>query len=157
MEELEKKIPARPHDNSGAGGKNVVVETFAADMADALRNDKEGLVKKIIKGVEESEEENKNLSPESKKNRLFMIISIALCLCGVAVLSFFLLTGGAKTVLVERQFVPLIFHDRSSFIEVSEFKKSEIEQIVLNQANKTEVKKGRIEGIYLTLNNKKIG
>lgn len=132
--------------------KNVIVETFADDMAEALRNDKEGLVKKIIEGAEAHEEERKNLSPESKQNKVFMISSIALLVLGAATLAFFIFTRGPKTVPVEKQFTPIIFNDKTSFVEISVLKKSEIEQTILNKVNSTSVKQGGIEGIYLTAN-----
>jgi hypothetical protein len=137
--------------------KNVVVETFADDMAEALRNDTEGTVKKIIEGAQAQEDEKKNLSPESKKNKVFMITSIVLLALGTGLLSFFMLTRGPKTVPVESQFTPIIFNDKTSFIEVSGFKKDEIENSVLNKINSTDVKKGGLEGIYPTLSNKIIG
>ncbi len=137
--------------------KNVVVETFADDMAEVLENDKEGLVKKIIEGAEAQEAEKKNLSPESKKNKVFMIVSIVLLALGVGTLAFFVLTRGPKTVSIEKQFTPIIFNDKTSFIEVFGLKKEEIENSVLNKINSTDVKKGGVEGIYPTLNKKIVG
>ena len=46
---------------------NKIVQTYAEDMAKVLENNTEGLVKKIIHGEEEHEQEKKNLSPKSKK------------------------------------------------------------------------------------------
>jgi hypothetical protein len=138
--------------------ENIEVKTYAEDMAEVLENDKEGLVRKIIHGAEEKEAEKKNLSPESKQNKVFLIVSIVLLALGLITLSFFLINNkDIKTVPVEKQFVPIIFNDRTSFIEVLEFKKEEIEQTVLNQANSTTVKKNGVEGIFLTLNNQRIG
>lgn len=136
---------------------NIEVKTYAEDMAEVLENDKEGLVRKIIHGAKEKEAEKKNLSPESKQNKIFLIVSIALLTLGLVTLSFFLINKDIKTVPVEKQFVPIIFNDRTSFIEVLEFKKEEIEQTVLNQANSTTIKKNGVEGIFLTLNNQKVG
>lgn len=131
---------------------NAVVETFADDMAEVLENDKEGLVKKIIEGAEAQEAEKKNLSPESKKNKIFMIASIALLSLAAGTLAFFILTRGPKTVSVEKQFTPIIFNDKTSFIEISGLKKDEIEQLVLNKVNSTGVKNMGVEGIYPTIN-----
>jgi len=56
--------------------QNKIVETYAGDMAEVMRAIRDDLVKKIIHGEEEHEEERKNLSPESKTNRIFMFIGI---------------------------------------------------------------------------------
>ncbi len=136
----------------------VAAETYAEDMAKVIENDKEGLVKKIIHGEERHEEEKKNLSPESKKNKLLMFSSVLLIVLSLIILFFFLfLKTEIETVPVEKQFTPIIFNDRSAFLEVSGLKKEEIEQTILNEVNNTKAKVGGIEGIYLTENKQIIG
>ncbi|MFA5777994.1 MAG: hypothetical protein WC870_00660 [Candidatus Paceibacterota bacterium] len=137
--------------------KNKMVQTYAEDMAKVLENDTEGLVKKIIHGEEEHEAEKRNLSPESKKNKLFMFISFLLIVFSLAILSFFFFKKDINTVPVEKQFVPLVFNDKITFLEVSGFKKEEIMQTVLSEVNTTKVKNGGVEGIYLTENKQIIG
>jgi hypothetical protein len=135
-----------------------IVETYAEDMAKVIEDDKEGLVKKIIHGEEEHQEEKKNLSPESKKNKLFMLIGILLMFLALGTLSyFFFFKKDINTVPVAKQFVPIIFNDKSTFIEVLGFNKDEITQSILNQVNATEVQNGGVEGIYLTENKQIIG
>ena len=137
---------------------NKFVKTYAEDMARVLENDKEGLVKKIIHGEEEHEQEKKNLSPESKKNKLFMLIGFILIFLALLVLSYFLLKkGNTNSVVVEKQFVPIIFNDKSTFIEVSTFNRKEVIQIILSQINNNKTKIGGIEGIYLTENKEIVG
>ncbi len=142
-------------DNGGIDSK--FVKTYAEDMAEVLENDKEGLVRKIIQGEEEHEMEKKNLSPESKKNKTYMLIGVFLILFSTAVLAFFLLKKDVNTVPVEKQFIPLIFTDQSTFVEVAELRKDQIINSVLNEVNDTEVKIGGIKGIYLTSNKKVVG
>ena len=137
--------------------ENKIVQTYAEDMAKVIENDTEGLVKKIIHGEEEHQAEKKNLSPESRKNKLFMFISILLVFLALVTLSFFFFRKDINVVEVEKQFVPIIFNDQSTFIEVLGLNKDEIAQTVLNQVNATEVKKGGVEGIYLTENKQIIG
>ena len=137
--------------------KNRIVETYAEDMAEVIGNDKEGLVKKIIHGEEEHEEEKKHLSPESKENKLFMFVSILLVLVAVAALFFLFFKKDTNTVSVAKQFVPIIFNDQSTFLEVLGQKKEQIVQTVLNEVNNTKVNVGGIEGIYLTENKQIIG
>lgn len=136
---------------------SAVVQTYAGDMAEVLENDKEGLVKKIIHGEEMHEQEKKNLSPESRKNKIFMFVGIVLVMIALGTLSFFFFRKNSNTVPVDRQFTPLIFNDRSTYLEVLGLNKDEIMQTVLNQVNATEVKSNGVEGIYLTENKQIMG
>ena len=137
--------------------ENKIVQTYAEDVAKVIENDTGGLIKKIIHGEEEHEAEKKNLSPESKKNKFFMFISILLLLLALATLSFFLFRKDINTVEVEKQFVPIIFSDQSTYLEVFGLNKDEIAQIVLNEVNTTKVNIGGVEGIYLTENKRVVG
>lgn len=150
--EDNKKQPTVNEDN------NKFVKTYAEDMARVLENDKEGLVKKIIHGEQEHEQEKKNLSPESKKNKLFMLIGFILIFLALLILSYFLFKKeNINTVVVEKQFVPIIFSDKSTFIEVSTFNREEVIQTILSQINNNKTKIGGIEGIYLTENKEIVG
>lgn len=130
--------------------ENKVVQTYAEDIAEVIESNQEGLVKKIIHGEEEHEEEKRNLSPESKKNKLFMILGVVLILLALATLSFFLFQNNINSVPVAKQFVPLIFNDQSTYIDITGLKKDEIAQTVLNEVDSSTVQNGGVEGIYLT-------
>ncbi|OGI46534.1 hypothetical protein A2121_01495 [Candidatus Nomurabacteria bacterium GWB1_40_6] len=149
----ENKIKSTASEES-----NKFVKTYAEDMASVLESDKEGLVKKIIHGEEEHEQEKKNLSPESKKNRLFMLIGFVLIFLALLILSYFLFKKeDINTVAVQKQFIPLIFNDKSEFVEILGLNKDEVVETILSQVNDTEVKIGGIKGIYLTENKQIIG
>ncbi len=138
--------------------QNKVIKTYAEDMARAIEDDTQGLIKKMIHGEEEREIEKKNLSPESKKNKFFMLVSIFFLVIALGIVSFLLfIKEEINTVPVEKQFVPIIFNDKSTFFEVFGLKKEEIIQTVFNQADNTSVKIGGIDGIYLTENKQIIG
>lgn len=134
-----------------------IVETYAQDMAKVIEDDKSGLIKKIIRGEEQHEIEKKNLSPESKKNKFFMILGLLFILLGFATFTYFFIKRDIPTVPVEQQFTPLIFTDKSIFIEVKDLKKDEIAQTVFNAVNTAQVKKGGVEGMYLTYDKKITG
>lgn len=149
------KIFSMEKDNKA---KHKIVQTYAEDMAKAIEGDKEvGLIKKIIHGEEEHEIEKRNLSPESKKNKFFMIVSALLILLALAILSFFIFSKDVATVPVEKQFVPIIFVDRTDFLEVKGLSKEEVVQAVQNKVSGTTVKPGGVEGIYLRDGKKVIG
>jgi hypothetical protein len=144
--------------NPAIGGvKNKVIQTYAEDMAGVIENDREGLIKKIIHGEEQREKEKNNLSPESQKNKLFMVLGMCFVVLSIIILSYFLLNRTDNTVPVEKQYTPLIFNDKSSFLEIKDFNKEEIIQSVKNTVGNTEVKIGGVEGIYLTLNKNILG
>jgi hypothetical protein len=137
--------------------KNKIVKTYAEDMAEVIQNDRGGLIKKIIHGEEEHEKEKRNLSPESKKNRFFMLTGVLLVVLALATLFFFLFNKDISTISVEKQLVPLFFTDKNVFMEVKGFKKDDIVQTVFREVKNTEVKKGGVEGIYLSSDKKIIG
>ena len=137
---------------------NRIIETYAEDMAKVIEDEGGALVKKIIHGEEKHEKEKENLSPESKRNKLFMLVGILLIVFSQgALFYFFLVMERNRPVNVALQFSPIIFHDQSVFIEIPGLNKDEIKQVVLNHVDATEVKSGGVEGIYLTENKKVIG
>lgn len=136
--------------------KNVLVETYAEDMAKVLENDKEGLIKKIIHGEEEHQAEKKNLSPESKKNKTFMIVGMSLIFLALLTISFFAFRKNVNTVPVQQQYTPLIFNDKSTFVEVAGLNEDDIKQAVFNKIQISNVKEGGVEGIYLTENKQNV-
>ena len=137
--------------------KHRIAHTFAEDMAKVIEDDKSGLIKKIIHEEEEHEIEKRNLSPESKKNKLFMLSSSLFIVFSFVILLFFFFKKDVPTVPVEQQFTPIIFTDKSFLVEVVGLKKDDISQKVLNEVNGTSVKNGGVEGIYLTLSNDPVG
>jgi hypothetical protein len=86
-----------------------------------------------------------------------MIISVFLVLVAVGTLAFFLFRKDNGAVPVEKQFIPIIFNDQTTFLEVSGLKKDDIEQTVLNEVRATKTDVGGVEGIYLTLNKQVVG
>lgn len=131
--------------------KNKVIQTYAEDMAFVIENDKEGLVRKIIHGEEQRENEKKNLSPNSQKNKLLIILSLCFVFLSMAIILSFIFFKKENTVVVEKQFIPIIFNDKSKFFEIKDLKKDEIVQTIINETNRVDLKNGGVEGIYLSL------
>lgn len=86
-----------------------------------------------------------------------MFTSVVLVSLAFVTLSFFLFRTSINTVPIENLFVPIIFNDKTAFIEVAGFNRDEILQTILNKVNSTEVKVGGVEGIYLSHNKKVVG
>ncbi|MEK7105923.1 MAG: hypothetical protein AAB895_01020 [Patescibacteria group bacterium] len=140
------------------GVKSKIVQTYAEDMVQVLEEDKSGLIKKIIQGEEAHEQEKRNTSPQSKKNKVFMILGVFMILVSGGILYYFIsMQKVAPSVEVEKQFVPLIYTDKNSLIEIADIKKDEISKKFLNQVNQTTVKVGGVEAMYPTLNKAPVG
>ncbi len=137
--------------------QNKKVQTYAEDMADVIGSNKDGLIKKIIQEEEEKEIEKKNLSPESQKNKIFMVLGVTMILCSLGIMFYFLLTREVETVEVPPQFVPLIFTDKTSFSDVTDLSKDVFIETVYRKVQEVTVKKGGIEGIYLVNNKNVVG
>ncbi len=62
-----------------------------------------------------------------------------------------------NTVAVEQPFIPLIFNNQITPLDISGLKANEVEQAVLNEINNTKVNPGEVEGIYPGENKQTIG
>ncbi len=137
--------------------KNKIVQTYAEDMAHVLETGSGGLIKKVIHGEAEHEEEKNNLSPQSKKNKIFLFLGLCMLFVSVGLLFYFFSKREVPSVPVEKQFTPLIFTDRNSLIEVGGVKKDDIASRVFDVVKNTQVRTGEVEGIYPTIDNTPIG
>lgn len=133
------------------------VETYAEDMAQVIGDNREGLIKKIIHQEEESEAEKMNLSPQSRQNKFYIILGTILILATITVIVLSALKKEAETVLVEKQFTPIIFNDKSVFIEVDDLSKDKIVEAVYKAVNGSTLGGSEVEGIYLRENKNIIG
>ncbi|MEK7175559.1 MAG: hypothetical protein AAB693_02025 [Patescibacteria group bacterium] len=136
--------------------ENKKIETYSEDIAEVIGNAEEGFVKKIIHEQGEHEDENKDLSLEVKKNKIFIFVSILFIVFTLGIL-FFLITFKKEifSVNLEKQFTSIIFIDKSEFKEIYNFNKNEILRSIFTEQNK--IKNNEIKGIYFTENKKVIG
>lgn len=138
--------------------KSKVVETYAADMTKAIDGSEGIYIKKIIEEQEKREKENINLSPESKKNKTFMLVGLVLIVFGIiSLLSFFIFKKEVLTVDVTPSFSPLVYLDGIQFLGIDGFSRDQIAQSIFNESILTKVKLGGVEGMYLTVNKQVIG
>ncbi len=135
-----------------------LVKTLAEDMAGAIGDNKEGFIKKIIHQEEENEKEKKRRSMDSMQNKLFVTVGIILIMATIGLITYSMFRTKAETLLVDKPFVPLIFTDKSIFVEIAGLNnKDKIFKAMHSAVIETELKAGEIEGIYLTENKKVIG
>ncbi|PIR68493.1 hypothetical protein COU49_00420 [Candidatus Nomurabacteria bacterium CG10_big_fil_rev_8_21_14_0_10_35_16] len=159
MENENKKSPT--NDNSGLAdinGQNRFIETYAEDMARVIEGDQGGLIKKIIQEESAKELEKKSLSPESRKNKFYIISGIIFWILAALILIFFVYKKDTISVVpIERQFPSLVFSDKSFFIEINGLSKDKIISSILKEIEDTNLKKRGLEGIYLTDNREIVG
>jgi len=133
------------------------VETLAEDMARVIENDKEGLIKKIIHEQEMKEAEKRNLSPESKKNKVFMLLSFMLVTISMLTFIYFLYQDGPAQSPVTPQFNSMIYVDKTVFLRADGLNKDQTTALILNEIKNVTLKSKGIEAVYLTLSERVIG
>lgn len=136
--------------------ENKPIHTYSADMQSAILGISGAEVKRII-----DEEERKNtereLSPESRKSRIFIGASIFLILIALGVVGFWYNAQKEEVLSVRTRFQPLIFHDSTVLVEVGGLAKEKVAEAIWLKSLDTTVKEGGIEGLYLTENKKVLG
>lgn len=138
--------------------KNATIETYADDMAKVIGDNENGIVKRMIEEEEKHNAEEKKVSPETKKNEVFLILGIFLFVAAfVAVILVFVFREKIFTVDVKPQYVPIIFTDKTEFKEISGLKKDEVIQTIVNESNTSKFKDGGVEAIYVSINQKVLG
>lgn len=137
--------------------QNKVVETYAEDMARVIESDQGGLIKKIIQEQEQKEFEKKYRSPASRTSKIYMLLGSVVILMAFGVLMFLGLQEDTNTVPIERQLTPLIFNDKTFFIETESFSKDQVIASILTEFNTTNLKNDGLEAIYLTQNKNMVG
>ncbi len=138
-------------------GQDKIIETYAEDMARVIEDDQGGFIRKIIEEEERKTEEKKSLSPESKKNKFYLVASVVLFALAVFAFSYSALQKDNFAVPIEQQFAPLVFNDKTFFIETAELSKEKIIGSIMTEIRETKVKEDGLEGIYLTKNNRILG
>lgn len=138
--------------------KNKGIETYADDLASVLENNEEGLIKKLIHEQEEIDLKAKKDSPESRQNKKFLIIGIALIFITFSVV-YILLSKKEKSEVVEikSQYKPIIFIEKTEFKDITDLEKEDIGKLIAREADSIEMKSNTIEGLYLTENKQIIG
>lgn len=133
------------------------VETLSADMVKVLQNPGEGLIKDIIRQEEAHEEEKKNFSPETGKNKWMVAGSAVLVLAAIVGLFLYFFNKDALVLDVKPQFSPLIYTDESVILPVDNMKKDQIAEVVRARLAISEVEEDGVEGVYLTVNKNAVG
>lgn len=134
-----------------------VAKTYADDIAKIIGSGEGGIVKKIIHGEEEHQREKVEVSPESKKNKMLMFVSLILLTIAVVVFGFLIFFHNpVSTVDVVKSFTPFIFNDKSIYLDVKDLKRDAIIQSIRNEVDTNNIKEGEVEGVYLSVDKKLI-
>jgi hypothetical protein len=158
MEEGKKESNSNTLENNSLPKKSVGIETYIEDMNRIISDNKDGLLKKVLTEQEKFENRKYMGSPQVKKNKKLMFISLFLAVSAVIILILFLVFKKEVTsVDVNVVYEPFIFTDTTQFKEISGLKKDEISKIIREEAGGIKIKPGEIEGIYFTENKNVIG
>lgn len=151
--ENENEIPKTEEVKENVPQKSGVVKTYAEDMANAIDHVEGGMIRQIIQEQEEGQKIQENISPESTKNRMLMLISSILLISAFVSLFFaFNSRGKVPTVEPVKQMKNMIFVEQNKFLEIEGFSKSQIIETIKNEVADLQIKNGGIEAIYLTEN-----
>jgi hypothetical protein len=138
--------------------KKIEVETLAGDMTKVIEGSTGASIKEIIHQQEGKKESKKNTSFNNPQNKIFIFGGFLLLIIALVFL-FFLFKNKGEDLFGKNnsQYVPLIFYDQNSFLEIDDLNKQKIIQAIVNKVSSSEIKKEGIEAIYLTLDKKIIG
>lgn len=151
--ENENEIPKREEAKENVPQKSGVVKTYAEDMANAIDHVEGGMIRQIIQDQEEGQKRQENVSPESTKNRMLMLIS-SILLISAFVSLFFAFNSRGKVPTIEpiKQMKNMIFVEQNKFLEIEGFSKNQIIETIKNEVADLQIKNGGIEAIYLIEN-----
>lgn len=132
--------------------KSKVAHTYSDDMVGALGENQSGTVRNLIEAEEEREKLRESLSPQSKKNQLFLALGSLLFVCSLAGIVYTVLTSQGGAVNGPSTYKPLIFSDKTKEIPVGGFNKDTLANTIYNEVENSTLSPGKLENIYLTEN-----
>lgn len=141
-------------------GNALAVETFTDDMVRVIEDSQGGLIKKIIQEQEKHEIEKKNFSPQSKRNKTFVFVSLVLILLAVSLLALLYFVKRNETISASStalQLTPIIYTDKVKLQAIDGQTNEQIASNISKEVNEADFKTGEIEGIYETENGKIVG
>ncbi len=133
---------------------NKITHTLSEDMGFAIRENKDGFVKDMIHAEERKDLEKKQREIYNRRNRIYLMISIFFVILSLGALLFVFFKEEAETFLFKRKTSPLIFHETTKVIDITNQNKDQINALVLENVNQNERKAGLLEGLYF-VNDKK--
>ena len=155
--ENQDQIP-KPPEIQELPKKIGVVHTYAEDMAHAVEGIHGGEIKRLIQKDSEFKDEEVNLSPESKKNKMLMVLSAVLIIATVVIVFLVVkINSNSNTVVPIQKSESIIYTDKTQLLPIDNLTKDEIIKSINAEVSATDVKSGAIEAIYLTENNRSIG
>ena len=134
------------------------LKTFSQDVAKAVEKNEGTIVRELLEEQTERDIEEKEFSPESKKNRLFIFGGMGLFILALVFLIIIFFSKSnffAKDIVLNN--APFIFVEENSFLDISNLKKEEIYKKVFDFSKSASFKTGGVMSVYLTKNNKVIG
>jgi hypothetical protein len=130
--------------------QNKSIQTYASDMAESIEEGGGQMLKRMIHEEDVAEAEKKKYSPESLRNRSFTYAGVSLLAVGVAALVFIgFFQRQIKRVEVPPQFQPLIFTNKTEFVDITDLRKDLIASAVREKAATISMPATEVAGLYL--------
>ncbi len=132
--------------------KPSVIQTYASDMAKAVRENQGSVVKIAMAEAEKREHEYVEFSPKSTKNKIFIISAGALILVGIAIAVYVTIIKASKAVVVptENGSISLVFSETNKEVPIGGLSRDQIIGSIRNEFINSPLKLGTVENIYFT-------
>ncbi len=129
-----------------------IIQTYASDMAKAVKENQGSVVKIAMAEAEKREHEYVDFSPKSKKNLIFIFSAIAFILIGSGIALYtIVLKSPNKTALpVEEKNSQYLFAETNKEVPIDGLSIDQILGSVRNEIINSPLKLGTIENIYFT-------
>jgi len=129
---------------------NKKIKTLADDMTDVIKENKDGVIKKIIHQEEAKDKARELRSPETPRNKRFLFFGTLFLFLALGAFAFGILSKDSFIIQVAPRFRPIIFNEEHLFFDVADLKTEEIATQLDQILAETEVPKGGILGTYPT-------
>lgn len=133
------------------------LHTFKEDMVLAIKENKNGIVKQIITEQEQKELEQEQKRIYSKRNKIYITVSALLIILAAAFVFFVFFKKEVELFIFKKNNSSIIFHENTSFIDITSKNKDKINQAIKEHINTKERKAFVLEGVYLTENKNVVG
>jgi hypothetical protein len=129
----------------------VVLRTFSSDLADAIKSGEASMVKIAMAEQKKKEAEYENFSPQSKKNKFFIMGSSVLVALGIIGIGFYFLYGRSQpeqVVNTTPQFQSLIYANQNKGYDLTDLERNQVQNIIQNEIKNASVGNNEILNMY---------
>jgi len=143
--------PSAPPQNIVEEKHSPVIETYASDMAEAIRTEEGTVIKAALAEEKKREIEAEAKSPRGKKNMTYILGGAVFVILAIVIVALVATHTSAPNPVSQNQGgQPLIYADQNKNIDVTNLSKEQIAAAVSNEEKIGTVPAGTIENIIFT-------